>query len=179
MAAARLLSCRACLSKTARVATYSRSRLASTASRITTAHLGRPSERRYATTASATPEEGLGLPQPGRSPDSDAGHARKQENVKLRRAVKRQLEHLNDSWAVAQRVEETLLKDRFEEALLLTQEASRDGQMVVSWNRLIEYMFKKQQLSQAIKVFNEASTNHLFALPCLPSSPQHCTSWNS
>ncbi|KAG6174089.1 hypothetical protein E4U22_005314 [Claviceps purpurea] len=152
MAAARLLSCRACLSKTARVATYSRSRLASTASRITTAHLGRPSERRYATTASATPEEGLGLPQPGRSPDSDAGHARKQENVKLRRAVKRQLEHLNDSWAVAQRVEETLLKDRFEEALLLTQEASRDGQMVVSWNRLIEYMFKKQQLSQAIKM---------------------------
>ncbi|KAG5924257.1 hypothetical protein E4U61_001105 [Claviceps capensis] len=152
MAAARFLSCRACLSKTARVATYSRSRLASTASRITTAHLGRPSERHYATTASATPEQGLGLPQPGRSPDSDAGHARKQENVKLRRAVKKQLEHLNDSWAVAQRVEETLLKDRFDEALLLTQEASRDGQMVVSWNHLIEYMFKKQQLSQAIKM---------------------------
>ncbi|KAG5945473.1 hypothetical protein E4U59_005726 [Claviceps monticola] len=152
MAAARLLSCRACLSKTARVATYSRSRLASTASRITTAHLGRPSERRYATTASATPEEGLGLPQPGRSSDSDAGHARKRENVKLRWAVNKQMEHLNDSWAVAQRVEETLSKDRFDEALLLTQEASRDGQMVVSWNHLIEYMFKKQQLSQAIKM---------------------------
>ncbi|KAG5963849.1 hypothetical protein E4U58_003417 [Claviceps cyperi] len=155
MAAARLLSCGSCLSKTARVATYSRSRLALTASRIMTAHLGRPSERRYATTASAAPEEGLGLPQPGQSPDSDAGHARKLEKVKLRQAVKKQLGHLNGSWAVAQRVEETLLKDRFDEALLLTQEASRDGQMVVSWNRLIEYLFEKQQLSQAIKVFNE------------------------
>ncbi|KAG6110307.1 hypothetical protein E4U31_006011 [Claviceps sp. LM219 group G6] len=152
MAAARIISCRACLSKTARVATYSRSRLVLTASRITTAHLGRPSERRYATTASATPAEGLGLPQPGRSPESDAGHARKQEQLKLRRAVKKQLGHLNDSWAVAQRVEETLAKDRFDEALLLTQEASRDGQMVVSWNRLIEYLFKEQQLSQAIKM---------------------------
>ncbi|KAG6062574.1 hypothetical protein E4U16_002692 [Claviceps sp. LM84 group G4] len=152
MAAARLLSCRACLSKTARVATYSRSCLASAASRITTAHLGRPNERCYATTASANPEEGLGLPQPGRSPDSDAGHARKQETVKLLRAVKKQLKYLNDSWAVAQRVEETLSKDRFDEALLLTQEASRDGQMVVSWNHLIEYLFKKQQLSQAIRM---------------------------
>ncbi|KAF4584299.1 pentatricopeptide repeat protein [Ophiocordyceps camponoti-floridani] len=75
--------------------------------------------------------------------------------ARLQRIVHRHLSHMEDPWKIAQYVQATLDKDRFEEALLLVQTASRDRAVEVSWNQLIAYQIKKKQLKKAIQLFNE------------------------
>lgn len=141
------LSCRACLSSTVRVATYN----------STAAYLGRQSGRSsYATAIHAT-DRPVDAPQTLDVPDQDATVLQQKQREKLQRAVKKHLTHMDDPWKIAQHIEQTLLKDRFDEALLLTQKASKDGQVVVAWNHLIGYQLEKQRLKQAIKLFNDAS----------------------
>lgn len=139
------LSCRACLSSTVRVATYN----------STAAYLGRQSGRSsYATAIHAT-DRPVDAPQTLDVPDQDATVLQQKQREKLQRAVKKHLTHMDDPWKIAQHIEQTLLKDRFDEALLLTQKASKDGQVVVAWNHLIGYQLEKQRLKQAIKLFND------------------------
>ncbi|KAF4971237.1 hypothetical protein FZEAL_9896, partial [Fusarium zealandicum] len=85
----------------------------------------------------------------------DETEAAKRAKEKLQRAVKKQLEYMDDPWKIGKYVEKALAKDRYDEALLLTQMASRDQQLVVSWNHLINYMLEKQQLRQALKLHND------------------------
>ncbi|KAG6014065.1 hypothetical protein E4U43_006983 [Claviceps pusilla] len=160
--AASFLSCRACLTSTLRTAAYRSSSSTTTtttietASRLATpsAHLAR--RRRYTTAVLAT-EKSVDAPQSLQVPEQDAAVAQQRQREKLQRAVKKHLAHMDDPWKIAQHVEQTLLKNRFDEALLLTQQSSKDGQVVVAWNHLIGYLLEKQQLKQAIKLFNEAS----------------------
>ncbi|KAG6002117.1 hypothetical protein E4U21_003443 [Claviceps maximensis] len=153
--AASLLSCRACITRTARVAATSST--VETASRITsaTSNLGRPSRgRRYTTEAPAT-EKPVDVPQRLQVSEQDVAVDQRKQREKLQRAVKKHLAYLDDPWKIAQHVEQTLLKNRFDEALLLTQQSSKDGQVVVAWNHLIGYQMERQQLKQAINLFND------------------------
>jgi hydroxylamine reductase (hybrid-cluster protein) len=90
--------------------------------------------------------------------ETQAGITHKKEAKKLQWIVRKHLEHLDDPFKIAQHVEQTLRKDRYEEALLLTQTVSKDKQCTVSWNHLIGYLLEKQRLHGAIKLFNEVRT---------------------
>lgn len=77
---------------------------------------------------------------------------------KMRRATRKELELTTDPYHIAENVAAKLKEDQFEKALMLTQAASKDKQVVVSWNRLIEYQFKQQKMQTAIKLYNEVSS---------------------
>ncbi|KAM0274432.1 hypothetical protein ACHAQH_007840 [Verticillium albo-atrum] len=62
---------------------------------------------------------------------------------------------MDDPFVIAQHVHRTLAKDRYDEALLLVQKASKTAQCVVSWNHLIDYQMKKQKLNAAIRLLND------------------------
>ncbi|SPO00553.1 uncharacterized protein DNG_03301 [Cephalotrichum gorgonifer] len=63
--------------------------------------------------------------------------------------------YLQNPWKLAQSVKVRLGRDLYEEAVSLVRIASKDGDTVVSWNLLVEYLFQKQRLQAAIKLFNE------------------------
>ncbi|KAI5460011.1 hypothetical protein BGZ63DRAFT_359273 [Mariannaea sp. PMI_226] len=79
----------------------------------------------------------------------------KKTKEKLERAVKKNLSYMDDPWKIGQYVQDALAKDRYDEALLLTQRASSRHSVVVSWNHLIGYLLEKQQLRKAVKLYNE------------------------
>ncbi|KOS18403.1 Pentatricopeptide repeat-containing protein 2 [Escovopsis weberi] len=85
----------------------------------------------------------------------DSSVAEKKSRERLERIVRRHLEHMSDPWKIAQYVDDALQKDRFDEALLLTQKASKDVQVVVSWNHLINYQLGKDNIKGAVRLFNE------------------------
>lgn len=89
--------------------------------------------------------------------DSDV--SKKKDFERLQRIVKKELQHMDDPWKIAQYVERALASDRFDEALLLTKTAGKERQVVVAWNHLINYLLGKQQLKNAIKLFNDVSTS--------------------
>lgn len=74
---------------------------------------------------------------------------------KAKRAMKKELQYTTDPYHIAENVVKKLKEKDFEKALLLTREASKDKQCVVSWNHCIEYQFKNNKLHAAIKLFNE------------------------
>ncbi|KAG6039973.1 hypothetical protein E4U41_001765 [Claviceps citrina] len=177
--------CRAAgLLGTVRIAAYGSGAAETAVRTTTTTYLGRRHARSHATAATAitaavapaaAPTEteqrdmvmaALGMQVPERDAAAAAAPAQEQQQqqeelkkqrYKLLRAVKKHMEHMNDPWTIAQHVEQTLLKDRFDEALLLTEQCSKDRQVVVAWNHLIGYQLERQQLRPAIKLFNEAS----------------------
>ncbi|KAH7354095.1 pentatricopeptide repeat protein [Plectosphaerella cucumerina] len=90
--------------------------------------------------------------------EADDSVAEKKQQKKLRFAVGKHLERLNDPWNIAQHVERTLRQtgdSRFDEVLLLVQTASKNTPVTVSWNHLIDHHFKMKRLRPAIKLFNE------------------------
>lgn len=110
--------------------------------------------------------------------DGDASIAAKKQAAKLERAVNKQLEYLEDPWKIGNYVEDALSDNRFDEALLLTQKASKDQQVVVSWNHLIGYSLEQQQVRKAIRIYNEVSCRPLPAqarwlLTMFPSDHEH------
>ncbi|KAK1971144.1 pentatricopeptide repeat domain-containing protein [Colletotrichum sublineola] len=63
---------------------------------------------------------------------------------------------MDDPFKIAQQVEATLKKDRFDEALLLVHRAGKTKQVVVAWNHLIEYQIRdKKRINAAIKLYND------------------------
>lgn len=74
---------------------------------------------------------------------------------KAKRAMKKELQYMKDPYHIADNVLKKLKQNDFDRALLLTREASKDKQCVVSWNHCIEYQFKNHKLHAAIKLFNE------------------------
>lgn len=90
----------------------------------------------------------------------DTDVSKKKDFERLQRIVKKELQHMDDPWKIAQYVERALANDRFDEALLLIKTAGKDRQVVVAWNHLINYLLGKQQLKNAIKLFNDVSTSN-------------------
>ncbi|KAL2680777.1 hypothetical protein Neosp_008380 [[Neocosmospora] mangrovei] len=87
--------------------------------------------------------------------EEENGVADKKAREKLERNVLKELHYLEDPYKIAERVQAALEKDEYEKALFMTQKASKDHAVVVSWNHLIGYTLKKQQLRKAIKLYNE------------------------
>ncbi|KAM6526354.1 hypothetical protein FSOLCH5_002470 [Fusarium solani] len=87
--------------------------------------------------------------------EEENGVSEKKTRERLERNVLKELHYLQDPYKIAERVQAALEKDKYDEALFMTQKASKDYAVVVSWNHLIGYMLKKQQLRKAIKLYNE------------------------
>ncbi|KAF4948793.1 hypothetical protein FSARC_13649 [Fusarium sarcochroum] len=80
----------------------------------------------------------------------------KKLRLKMERTINKELEYINgDPWKVSKYVERALSQDRFDEAHLLVQTASKDMDVVVPWNILMNYLLEQQQVNKAIKLFNE------------------------
>lgn len=120
--------------------------------------------RQFAT--SSFPRQGLGQDQEDGFAQFEAAVERqktpedKQADKKkaldrARRAMKKELQYTTDPYHIADNVVKKLKENDFDKALLLTREASKDKQCVVSWNHCIEYQFKNNKLHAAIKLFNE------------------------
>jgi len=67
------------------------------------------------------------------------------------------MRYLPDRWHHSKLIQKLLAQDRRDEALLLVQRSSKDFQIIVSWNFLIEYDLKNQRLHSAVKLFNDVS----------------------
>lgn len=106
-------------------------------------------QRRLATTAVSTQKAGL--------PKEDGSSAvtTPSREKAIRWKVKKHLEYLDNNFKIAEHVERTLERGDYDEALLLVREASRKGDVVVSWNHLIGYLMRNQRLHAAVKIYNE------------------------
>lgn len=80
---------------------------------------------------------------------------KEKEAKKLKWMAKKHLQTLDDPYHIAEDVKRTLQKGQYDKALAITREASKDRQVVVSWNYLIGHLFEKQKMAAALKVFNE------------------------
>ncbi|KAH8199065.1 hypothetical protein TruAng_006752 [Truncatella angustata] len=110
--------------------------------------------RTYATGAVAAKEDAFSSVQQS----EHVPGSRKQKTVvpkATERAVKKQMEFLNDPFHFGKEVEKALAKDRFEEAALLTRNASKNHRLTVAWNHLIDYQMRNLKLHAAIKLYNE------------------------
>lgn len=92
---------------------------------------------------------------------------KKKELDRARRAMKKELQYTTDPYHIADNVVKKLKENDFDKALLLTREASKDKQCVVSWNHCIEYQFQNNKLHGAIKLFNEVGDLQSNARPCI------------
>ncbi|QPC78764.1 hypothetical protein HYE68_009516 [Fusarium pseudograminearum] len=78
------------------------------------------------------------------------------EKLKMERAAKEEMKYLGDDpWKFSQYVRQALEKGRFEEAHYVVQTGSRKLQLVVPWTLLMDYMLQQQQLTKAIRIFND------------------------
>jgi pentatricopeptide repeat protein len=69
--------------------------------------------------------------------------------------MRKELEYLQDPWKLALNVENQLAKGQIDEAMVLTQMASKDMAVTVAWNHIIDYLFKNQKLHAAMRTFND------------------------
>ncbi|KUI60543.1 hypothetical protein VP1G_07748 [Cytospora mali] len=88
-------------------------------------------------------------------PPDDREDFEKKTLERMRRATKKELQLTTDPYHIADNVLTKLKGGDFEKALLLTREASRDKQCVVSWNHLIEHEFRNKKIHSAIKLYHE------------------------
>ncbi|KAH7313307.1 pentatricopeptide repeat protein [Stachybotrys elegans] len=77
------------------------------------------------------------------------------ERRKIERTVEKTLTYLTDPWTLGKRVEDTLRRDQWDEALLLTQRATKSMDTIVAWNHLISYQMDQGRLKRAIQCYNE------------------------
>lgn len=112
--------------------------------------------RRFATEATAA---AVDAPRSLETDATSSSIQNKKSKQKLEKAVSQQLKHLSDDpWAIGQYVTKALSRDAFDEALLVVQKASsREKQVVVAWNHLIDYQLDKQQVKRALKLYNDVS----------------------
>lgn len=75
--------------------------------------------------------------------------------------ARHKLSKIDDPFHIAQAVNAALREGKFDNALLLTEKASRTMDVVVSWNALLGYQLEQGQLKAAFKLFNNVS-KHLF-----------------
>lgn len=88
---------------------------------------------------------------------ADSTVAKEAAKRRLKRAVNEHLDRMDDPWTIGKYVEKALARGAFEEALLLVEKASRNQQLVVSWNHLIDYQLTQDRIKDAIKLYNDVS----------------------
>ncbi|KAI1823079.1 hypothetical protein F4861DRAFT_512293 [Xylaria intraflava] len=113
------------------------------------------SSRRYATVAtypSSTDATSRSL-----VPSSAGSYGKKAPAVgrSVEWAARKELEYLKDPFHIANRVSNALKQDNLELAAQITRKASRDTNVTVSWNHLIDYHMQKGRLNTALKFYNE------------------------
>jgi pentatricopeptide repeat protein len=106
-------------------------------------------KRQLATATVSTPKATLPKEDEGNSNSTNS------RDKAIRWKVKKHLEYLDNNYKIAEHVERTLERGDFDEALLLVREASRKGDVTVSWNHLIGYLMRNQRLHAAVKLYNE------------------------
>ncbi|KAJ0163220.1 Pentatricopeptide repeat-containing protein 2, mitochondrial [Colletotrichum tanaceti] len=152
-----MLSCKACLRRaiqplSTKASFFETSATASTLQHGLPAHL--QLQQRPQTTVSRAAFMGEARIS-SRDPDNADDVAEKNRKRKMEWAVDQHLKHMDDPFNIAQHVEATLKKGRFDEALLLVQRSSKDKQVAVAWNHLIEYKVRDKSVNAAIKLFND------------------------
>lgn len=114
------------------------------------------SVRTYTTSAAAIKESIAG----GLEERDDGDFKRKPKpkralSKSTERAVSKRMEFMDDPFHIANEVQRVLSQDRFEEALLLTRNASAKYKTTVAWNHLIDHQMQNFKLHAAIKTYNE------------------------
>ncbi len=130
---ARVLGAAACLRRVLPTATVHASRVIQPAIFV--------AGRRFASAGPSTTEAEPDAAKPSRKAAST-------------RAVAKQLEYINDPWVLGKYIEDLLAKGKFDDALKTAELASKDLDTVVSWNHLIDYLLKQQQIKRAMTTFN-------------------------
>ena len=69
----------------------------------------------------------------------------------------KKLKVIDDPFHIGQAVVASLKKDQFDNALALTEKASRTMNVVVSWNAILAYQLGKGEIKTAFKTFNNVS----------------------
>ncbi|KAM0236479.1 hypothetical protein ACHAPO_005111 [Fusarium lateritium] len=78
------------------------------------------------------------------------------EMLRVERVAKQELKYLaDDPWKFSQYVRQALEKGKFEEAYCVVKMGSRTLSLVVPWTMLMDYMLQQQQLTKAIRIFND------------------------
>ncbi|KAI0540786.1 hypothetical protein GGR58DRAFT_458940 [Xylaria digitata] len=119
-----------------------------------TAKPSRPS-RRYATAAAHTPSADTVNSVVTQSPVEFHNGKVPVLGRSAAWAARKELEYLRDPLHIANRVRQALSKDNFELASLITRQASKDNNLTVSWNHLIDYQLQNGRIHAALKLFNE------------------------
>ncbi|KAI1116968.1 hypothetical protein F5Y14DRAFT_448351 [Nemania sp. NC0429] len=70
-------------------------------------------------------------------------------------AARKELEYLSDPFHIAARVKAALGQDNYELAAQITRESSKDRNVTVSWNHLIDYQLQRGSIQGALKLYNE------------------------
>lgn len=73
----------------------------------------------------------------------------------LERAVKKELVYLKDPLKHANHVRQTLRENDLDKALALCRIASKEMQVIVSWNHTIDYLLARREVKMALKTYNE------------------------
>ncbi len=144
-----MFACRACTRRTVRALLGSRPADIQTAS-LRTAAVSLSRQQTYATAPA-----GVQGADSAALVDSSAKSERSPK--KLQWIANKHLQYLDDPYNIADHVLKILERDQYDEALVLTQEASKDKKVVVSWNHLINYQLRNQRLHAAVKLYNEVS----------------------
>lgn len=71
------------------------------------------------------------------------------------RAMKKNLEYLQDPLKLAITVRKYLRSDQYEHARELVEAASRGQLVTVSWNHIIDWQLSKGKINSAVKTYNE------------------------
>ncbi|KAJ3474102.1 hypothetical protein NLG97_g9991 [Lecanicillium saksenae] len=106
--------------------------------------------RRYASAGSAAPAELAVEPSVGKS----AGQKKKKKKPSIK-AIAKQMEYIQDPWVLGKYIEDLLGKDKFDDAIMTVQLASKKMEAVVSWNQLIDYQLSRDKMKIALGIFND------------------------
>ncbi|KAI0115946.1 hypothetical protein GGR51DRAFT_502664 [Nemania sp. FL0031] len=114
------------------------------------------SSRRYATVAPHTPSADTTTGSIATLTSTGHGeHRAPALGRSTQWAARKELEYLNDPLHIANRVRIALNKDNFELAAGITRQASKDNNVTVSWNHLIDYQLQKGRIHAGFKLYNE------------------------
>jgi hypothetical protein len=80
-------------------------------------------------------------------------------------AIRKELTYLGDPLKLADHVFHLVRQNRFDEAELLVQTASKSFPCTVSWNHLMDWQLSQGKVNVAIKTYNEVCNSVLEALP--------------
>ena len=113
----------------------------------------RPFDSRHVATAAASTRTATPATLDDEALATPASTAARDKAIRWK--VKKHLEYLDNNYKIAEHVERTLKRGDYDEALVLVREASRKGNVTVSWNHLISYLMGSQRLHAAVKLYNE------------------------